>query len=373
MLDPCGHLVCTTCWDATDYSACPICHRRIDLDSPFAQPAPAREPLWDPRPLTLLDVGRDLDATATARLHGPAGPHDAARAAGPRGPRRARPPLRRRAGPGPHPGARDDGADLRHLARVRPRPPAPEDRDRRAARAVRRARRRGRPGQAAEAAAEHPAADPAVRAADARRPSAGPARRGRAPPRAALEADRREAAPVRVPGPLPEHGAGVRRDPPHPRGRRLHRRRRRDGHARARAPEHVRHPARGGARGPGRRARAGAGAAPPRGARPPPRPPAAPRRARRRPRSNTPRPHVATPVLLTAMASIRARTRPLPEARLLPARGGDERVRHRRHAPAAPAADIDAVVDSHPGRADRPRRPRGAARHGRARRAPART
>ena len=65
MLDPCGHLVCTTCWDARDYSACPICHRRIDLDSPFAQPAPAREPLWDPRPLTLLDVGRDLDATAT--------------------------------------------------------------------------------------------------------------------------------------------------------------------------------------------------------------------------------------------------------------------------------------------------------------------
>ena len=65
VLDPCGHLVCTTCWDARDYSACPICHRRIDLDSPFAQPAPAREPLWDPRPLTLLDVGRDLDATAT--------------------------------------------------------------------------------------------------------------------------------------------------------------------------------------------------------------------------------------------------------------------------------------------------------------------
>ncbi|MDA0168160.1 hypothetical protein OJ998_03610 [Solirubrobacter taibaiensis] len=65
VLDPCGHLVCTTCWDARDYSACPICHRRIDLDSPFAQPAPAREPLWDARALTLLDVGRDLDDTAT--------------------------------------------------------------------------------------------------------------------------------------------------------------------------------------------------------------------------------------------------------------------------------------------------------------------
>lgn len=66
VLDPCGHLVCTTCWDATDYSACPVCHRRIGLDNPFVQPAPAREPLWDPRELTLLDVGRDLDAAATA-------------------------------------------------------------------------------------------------------------------------------------------------------------------------------------------------------------------------------------------------------------------------------------------------------------------
>lgn len=64
VLDPCGHLVCAGCWDATDYSACPICHRRIALDSPFLAPAPPREPLWDPRTLTLLDVGRDLDATA---------------------------------------------------------------------------------------------------------------------------------------------------------------------------------------------------------------------------------------------------------------------------------------------------------------------
>lgn len=66
VLDPCGHLVCSTCWDAADYSACPVCHRRISLDNPFVQPVPQREPLWDPRPLTLLDIGRDLDATATA-------------------------------------------------------------------------------------------------------------------------------------------------------------------------------------------------------------------------------------------------------------------------------------------------------------------
>jgi hypothetical protein len=64
VLDPCGHLVCSNCWDATDYSGCPICHRRIAFDSPFLAPAPAREPLWDVRTLTLLDIGRDLDATA---------------------------------------------------------------------------------------------------------------------------------------------------------------------------------------------------------------------------------------------------------------------------------------------------------------------
>lgn len=67
VLNPCGHLVCGTCWERTDYSACPICHRRIAFDSPFLQPAPPREPLpvGEPRTLTLLDVGRDLDDTAS--------------------------------------------------------------------------------------------------------------------------------------------------------------------------------------------------------------------------------------------------------------------------------------------------------------------
>ncbi|MDA0180232.1 hypothetical protein OJ997_07995 [Solirubrobacter phytolaccae] len=82
VLDPCGHLVCSRCWDATDYSGCPICHRRIAPDSPFLQPSPPRERLWDERPLTLLDIGRDLDATAAelfdalvARAN-PLGPQD---------------------------------------------------------------------------------------------------------------------------------------------------------------------------------------------------------------------------------------------------------------------------------------------------------
>src|SRR5262249_59526853 len=29
-LDPCGHLVCAFCFDGSNYSGCPICHRRIN-------------------------------------------------------------------------------------------------------------------------------------------------------------------------------------------------------------------------------------------------------------------------------------------------------------------------------------------------------
>ncbi|MEO3794768.1 MXAN_6230/SCO0854 family RING domain-containing protein [Nonomuraea sp. B10E15] len=38
-VSPCAHLVCRTCWDGADFSACPICHRRIDLDDPFLRPS----------------------------------------------------------------------------------------------------------------------------------------------------------------------------------------------------------------------------------------------------------------------------------------------------------------------------------------------
>nr|BFE78679.1 hypothetical protein GCM10020093_012800 [Planobispora longispora] len=38
-VSPCAHLVCRACWDGADFSACPLCHRRIDLDDPFLRPA----------------------------------------------------------------------------------------------------------------------------------------------------------------------------------------------------------------------------------------------------------------------------------------------------------------------------------------------
>ncbi|WP_460370580.1 RING finger family 4 domain-containing protein, partial [Actinocorallia lasiicapitis] len=39
---PCAHLVCRACWDGGEYSACPLCHRRIDPDDPFLRPVRER-------------------------------------------------------------------------------------------------------------------------------------------------------------------------------------------------------------------------------------------------------------------------------------------------------------------------------------------
>jgi hypothetical protein len=38
-VSPCAHLVCRTCWDGADFSACPLCGRRIDPRDPFLQPS----------------------------------------------------------------------------------------------------------------------------------------------------------------------------------------------------------------------------------------------------------------------------------------------------------------------------------------------
>ncbi|HUR01518.1 MAG TPA: MXAN_6230/SCO0854 family RING domain-containing protein [Nonomuraea sp.] len=42
-VSPCAHLVCRSCWDGADFSACPICHRRIDPDDPFLLPLEEHE------------------------------------------------------------------------------------------------------------------------------------------------------------------------------------------------------------------------------------------------------------------------------------------------------------------------------------------
>jgi hypothetical protein len=79
-VNPCGHLVCHACFDGADFSACPICHRRIDLDDPFLRRAPDRPPVRDhrtgeplsrddlPARLRTLHLGTDLAADAAAEL-----------------------------------------------------------------------------------------------------------------------------------------------------------------------------------------------------------------------------------------------------------------------------------------------------------------
>ncbi|MFI5807360.1 MXAN_6230/SCO0854 family RING domain-containing protein [Streptomyces sp. NPDC051561] len=71
-VSPCAHLVCRRCWDGSQYTACPICHRRLDADDPFLIPLapPARTPARRGRPsyagtLRPLALGTDL-ATASA-------------------------------------------------------------------------------------------------------------------------------------------------------------------------------------------------------------------------------------------------------------------------------------------------------------------
>lgn len=71
-VSPCAHPVCRACFDGADFSACPICHRRIDAGDPFLRqprhrrPAgPARRALPD-RPRVLAHGGHLADRAADA-------------------------------------------------------------------------------------------------------------------------------------------------------------------------------------------------------------------------------------------------------------------------------------------------------------------
>jgi hypothetical protein len=45
-VNQCGHLVCRACFDGADFSACPICHRRIHPGRPVPQAGPAAAAAW---------------------------------------------------------------------------------------------------------------------------------------------------------------------------------------------------------------------------------------------------------------------------------------------------------------------------------------
>ncbi|MFC4585785.1 MXAN_6230/SCO0854 family RING domain-containing protein [Sphaerisporangium corydalis] len=72
---PCAHLVCRTCWDGAVFSACPICHRRVDPDDPFLRPAddPVAEATTARAPrtqLTVLGLCEDAEAASRDLLEG---------------------------------------------------------------------------------------------------------------------------------------------------------------------------------------------------------------------------------------------------------------------------------------------------------------
>jgi Prokaryotic RING finger family 4 len=69
VLDPCGHLVCRSCWDGGTYAGCPICHRRIAIGDPFVRPASTADVVTHhDGELRLLHLGFDLVGAARARL-----------------------------------------------------------------------------------------------------------------------------------------------------------------------------------------------------------------------------------------------------------------------------------------------------------------
>lgn len=68
-LDPCGHLVCRSCWQAASFAGCPICHRRIAVGDPFMAAAePGERVTQHTGSLTLIDLGFDLVGIARKRF-----------------------------------------------------------------------------------------------------------------------------------------------------------------------------------------------------------------------------------------------------------------------------------------------------------------
>ncbi|AEI64962.1 MXAN_6230/SCO0854 family RING domain-containing protein [Corallococcus macrosporus] len=71
-LSPCAHLVCERCFNGHDYSACPICHRRLSPSEPFLKPTELKDTgfLYQQTAgrLTRLSLGTDPEAAASQVL-----------------------------------------------------------------------------------------------------------------------------------------------------------------------------------------------------------------------------------------------------------------------------------------------------------------
>ncbi|WP_394835477.1 hypothetical protein LVJ94_00945 [Pendulispora rubella] len=72
VLEPCRHVVCGNCYDGANYSACPVCERHVNRDSPFFQPSAKQAKSFPSKHVRFkrLDLGEDLDAEARALFVG---------------------------------------------------------------------------------------------------------------------------------------------------------------------------------------------------------------------------------------------------------------------------------------------------------------
>src|ERR1044071_4764548 len=245
-LDPCGHLVCRSCWDSGAFAGCPICHRRVAIGDPFVRAASTIElATHHDGQLRLLHLGFDVMGAARSRFEqlvsrpAPLSLDDRAEvetvidAMGPRTVHWL--PIR-------IPVKETMAVTLARLWTVAPDRTAMVNATRShlttatdvlplAAARARRAGRRGGPARrhprarradaAGFAAAQH-----AARRARRARPAAGRARdRGHVAPPRAVEASRRAAASLRVRGAAAGRDARVRGGAPEPAGRQRARRR----------------------------------------------------------------------------------------------------------------------------------------------------
>ncbi|HEY4177311.1 MAG TPA: MXAN_6230/SCO0854 family RING domain-containing protein [Kofleriaceae bacterium] len=67
-LEPCGHLVCRTCWDGGNYAGCPICHRRVSLFDPFLKDLKADPVRSSDGQLRILHLAFDTDSIVRERF-----------------------------------------------------------------------------------------------------------------------------------------------------------------------------------------------------------------------------------------------------------------------------------------------------------------
>lgn len=66
VLNPCVHVVCSNCFDGSNYGGCPVCEEPVDRSSPFFKQMPVRGQPAEHVIFKLIDLGEDLDEAAKA-------------------------------------------------------------------------------------------------------------------------------------------------------------------------------------------------------------------------------------------------------------------------------------------------------------------